>query len=36
MTRSDFGDYLGKSVQSVIRTFATSKMRGLIELPLIT
>jgi hypothetical protein len=33
MRRSDFGDYLGLSVQSVSRTFTTSKMRGSIELP---
>ena len=33
MTRSDFGDDLGLSVQSVSRTFTTIKMRGLIELP---
>ena len=34
MTRSDIGDFLGLTIETVSRTFTKLKMLGLIELPL--
>jgi CRP-like cAMP-binding protein len=33
MTRSDIGDFLGLTIETVSRTFSKLKAMGLIELP---
>jgi CRP-like cAMP-binding protein len=33
MTRTDIGDFLGLTIETVSRTFTKLKLRGLIELP---